>query len=171
MIIAKQYDTKEWLPEVAKANMKKAMQCIGLSNIAAVYSANDGKAGAVIDALKEAGVSKIPPVTGQDANLDAVQRIVSGEQYMTVYKSFLLEADNAAEMAVARVQGRSIQFEALTPDSVDSPTQKNIPAMLVQVVALTNDNIKDTVIQDGVYTVKEIYTPKYAADCAEIGLK
>ncbi|MDQ0935251.1 ABC-type xylose transport system substrate-binding protein [Streptomyces turgidiscabies] len=43
--------------------------------------------------------------------------------------------------------------------------------MLVQVVALTKDNIKDTVIQDGVYTVKEICTPKYAADCAEIGLK
>ncbi|CAM5733161.1 hypothetical protein SALBM311S_11286 [Streptomyces alboniger] len=83
VIIAKQYDTREWLPEVAKANMKKAIQSIGLSNIAAVYSANDGMAGAVIDALKEAGETKIPPVTGQDANLDAVQRIVSGEQFMT----------------------------------------------------------------------------------------
>ncbi|WP_405616645.1 sugar ABC transporter substrate-binding protein [Streptomyces sp. NBC_00076] len=171
VIIAKQYDTREWLPEVAKANMKKAIQSIGLSNIAAVYSANDGMAGAVIDALKEAGETKIPPVTGQDANLDAVQRIVSGEQFMTVYKSFLLEADNAAEMAVAKVQGRSIEFEALTPDSVDSPTQKRIPSQLVKVVALTKDNIKDTVIQDGVYTVKDICTPKYASDCAAIGLE
>jgi D-xylose transport system substrate-binding protein len=162
---------REWLPEVAKANMKKAIQSIGLNNIAAVYSANDGMAGAVIDALKEAGETKIPPVTGQDANLDAVQRIVSGEQFMTVYKSFLLEADNAAEMAVAKVQGRSIEFEALTPDSVDSPTQKNIPSQLVKVVALTKDNIKDTVITDGVYTVKDICTPKYASDCAAIGLE
>ncbi|MFF0161575.1 sugar ABC transporter substrate-binding protein [Streptomyces sp. NPDC005263] len=171
VIIAKQYDTREWLPEVAKANMKQAIQSIGLSNIAAVYSANDGMAGAVIDALKEAGATKIPPVTGQDANLDAVQRIVAGEQFMTVYKSFLLEADNAAEMAVSKVQGRSIEFDALTPDSVDSPTQKNIPSQLVKVVALTKDNIKDTVIQDGVYTVKDICTPKYASDCAAIGLE
>ncbi|MER5214077.1 substrate-binding domain-containing protein [Streptomyces sp. NPDC002838] len=170
VVIAKQYDTREWLPSVAKVNMKKAIQSIGLNNIAAVYSANDGMAGAVIDALEEAGSTDIPPVTGQDANLDAVQRIVSGEQYMTVYKSFLLEADNAAEIAVAKVQGRSIEFDALTPDKVDSPTEEDIPSQLVQVVALTRDNIKDTVIRDGVYTVKDICTAQYEDDCAAIGL-
>ncbi|MFH9003580.1 sugar ABC transporter substrate-binding protein [Streptomyces afghaniensis] len=168
--IVQQYDTKEWKPSIAKANMKKAIQTVGLDNIAAVYSANDGMAGAVIEALKEAGATKIPPVTGQDANLDAVQRIVSGEQYMTVYKSFLLEATNAAKIAVAKVQGRSIEFAALTREEVDSPTQKDIPAMLVPVVALTKDNIKETVITDGVYTVKDICTAKYKADCAAIGL-
>lgn len=171
VIIAKQYDTREWLPQVAKANMEKAIKAIGLDNIAAVYSANDGMAGAVIDALKEAGATKIPPVTGQDADLAALQRIVSGEQYMTVYKSFLLEADNAAELAVAKVQDHGIEFDALTPNSIDSPTQQDIPASLVPVVAVTQDNIKETVIQDGVYTVKEICTPEYAADCAAIGLK
>ncbi|MFD3620820.1 sugar ABC transporter substrate-binding protein [Streptomyces sp. NPDC058676] len=171
VIIAKKYDTKEWLPSVAKANMAKAIQAIGLDNIAAVYSANDGMAGAVIDALKEAGASKIPPVTGQDADLAALQRIVSGEQYMTVYKPFLLEADNAAELAVAKVQGRSLEFDALTPDSVNSPTEKDIRSNLVQVVAVTKENIKETVIRDGVYTVKDICTSQYAADCAEIGLK
>ncbi|WP_078973608.1 sugar ABC transporter substrate-binding protein [Streptomyces sp. MMG1533] len=170
VIIAKQYDTREWLPSVAKANMAKAIQSVGLDNIAAVYSANDGMAGAVIDALKEAGASKIPPVTGQDADLAALQRIVSGEQYMTVYKPFLLEADNAAELAVAKVQGRSLEFDALTPDSVDSPTEKDIRSNLVQVVAVTKDNIKETVIRDGVYTVKDICTSQYAADCAAIGL-
>ena len=168
--IVQQYDTKEWKPSIAKANMKKAIRTVGLNNIAAVYSANDGMAGAVIDALKEAGATRIPPVTGQDANLDAVQRIVSGEQYMTVYKSFLLEATNAAKIAVAKVQGREIEFAALTRETVDSPTQKNIPAMLVPVVALTKDNIKETVITDGVYTVKDICTAKYRADCAAIGL-
>ncbi|MDX3455410.1 substrate-binding domain-containing protein [Streptomyces sp. ME02-8801-2C] len=169
--IAASYNTKDWLPEVAKTNMETAIRTVGLNNIAAVYSANDGMAGAVIDALKEAGASKIPPVTGQDADLAAVQRIVSGEQYMSVYKSFILEANNAASMAVAKVQGRSIEFDALTRDKVDSPTQKDIPSMLVPVVALTKDNIKDTVIQDGVYTIQDICTPEFAADCAEIGLK
>ncbi|MGW9024083.1 sugar ABC transporter substrate-binding protein [Streptomyces sp. NPDC055722] len=163
--LAKSFDTKDWKPENAKANMQGAIQAIGLRNIAGVYSANDGMAGAIIDALKEAGATKIPPVTGQDAALDAVQRILSGEQYMSVYKSYPEEANNAAEMAVSKVQGRSIEFDALTRDKVDSPTQKQIPSMLVPVVALTKDNIKDTVIQDSIYTVQEICTPKYKTYC------
>jgi len=171
VVIAKSYDTEEWKPEIAKANMTKAIKAVGLSDISAVYSANDGMAGAVIDAMKAAGATRIPPVTGQDADLAAVQRILSGEQYMTVYKSFLEEANNAAEMAVAKVKGRSIEFDSLAQDSVNSPTEQDIPSMLVPVVALTKYNIKDTVIRDGVYTVKEICTPEYAADCAEVGLK
>jgi len=171
VVIAKQYDTKDWLPSVAKANMKAAIASFGLKNIAAVYSANDDMAGAVIDELKEAGATKIPPVTGQDASLAAVQRVVSGEQYMTVYKSFLLEATNAAQIAVYKIQGRDLQFDALIRDKVDSPTQKDIPSLLVPVVALTRDNIKQTVIKDDVYTVKQICTAEYAADCAAIGLK
>ncbi|MFJ9564601.1 sugar ABC transporter substrate-binding protein [Streptomyces fuscichromogenes] len=169
--IAEQYDTAKWSPAVAGANMKKAIRAVGLSRIAAVYSANDGMAGAVIGALKGAGATTIPPVTGQDANLDAVQRVVSGEQYMTVYKSFLEEATDAAEMAVYKVQGRDIQYDALTQDKVDSPTRKDIPATLVPVVALTKDNIRDTVIEDGVYTVADICTPQYRSACAAIGLK
>ncbi|MEU6094501.1 substrate-binding domain-containing protein [Streptomyces sp. NPDC047079] len=169
--IVKSYDTKDWKPENAKANMEQAIRSVGLSAIAGVYSANDGMAGAVIDALKEAGASKVPPVTGQDASLDAVQRIVAGEQYMSVYKSYPQEANNAAEMAVSKVQGRSIEFDALTRDKVDSPTQKKIPSMLMPVVALKTDNIKETVIQDGFYTVEDICTAKYKAACAVIGLK
>ncbi|MEV0183381.1 substrate-binding domain-containing protein [Streptomyces sp. NPDC050625] len=169
--IVERYDTDKWSPAVAKAHMKQAIKAVGLDHIAAVYSANDGMAAAVIDALKESGATKIPPVTGQDANLDAVQRIVAGEQYMTVYKPFLDEADYAAEMAVNKVQGRDIAFDALTRDTVDSPTKKHIPAMLVPVVSLTKDKIKETVIADNVYTVRQICTAAYAADCAAIGLK
>ncbi|TWF86314.1 D-xylose transport system substrate-binding protein [Streptomyces capillispiralis] len=168
--IAKSYDTEKWLPEVAAENMRRAIKEVGLGDVAAVYSANDGMAGAVIEALEEAGVTDLPPVTGQDADLEAVRRIVAGKQYMSVYKSFLLQATGAADMAVAKVQDRSIQFDALARDRVDSPTQQDIPAMLVPVVALTRENIEDTVIEDGVYTVEEICTPAYAADCAEIGL-
>ncbi|MFI0510407.1 sugar ABC transporter substrate-binding protein [Streptomyces sp. WSLK1-5] len=170
VVIAKQYDTREWLPSVAKANMKAAITSVGLKDIAAVYSANDDMAGAVIEELKEAGATRIPPVTGQDATLAAVQRVVSGEQYMTVYKSFLLEATNAAQIAVYKVQGRGLQFDALIRDKVDSPTQQDIPSLLVPVVALTKENIKQTVIKDDVYTVQQICTAEYAADCAAIGL-
>ncbi|WP_443040838.1 sugar ABC transporter substrate-binding protein [Streptomyces sp. AHA2] len=169
--IAKSYDTKDWKPENAQANMAQAIAEIGKGDIAAVYSANDGMAGGIVDALKAAGVTKLPPITGQDAELAAVQRIVSGEQYMSVYKSYPQEAENAAEMAVAKVQGRDIQFAALTRDRVDSPTDKGIPAQLVPVVALTKENIKDTVVADDIYKLSDICTAKYKSDCAAAGLE
>jgi D-xylose transport system substrate-binding protein len=100
-----------------------------------------------------------------------VQRIVRGEQYMSVYKSYPDEASAAAEMAVAKIQGRGIEFDALTRDKVDSPTTKKIPSQLMPVVALTKANIKETVIQDGIYTVKQICTASTKADCTAIGLK
>nr|WP_189219545.1 substrate-binding domain-containing protein [Streptomyces ruber] len=169
--IAKTYDTKDWSPANAKANMEDAIEAVGLDGIAGVYAANDGIAGAVIDALKAAGVSKVPPVTGQDAELAAVQRILTGDQFMSVYKSYPQEASAAAEMAVARVQNRSIEFDALSRDKVDSPTHEDIPAQLVPVVALTKENIGDTVVADEIYTVEEICAGRYREACAEAGLR
>lgn len=169
--IAETYDTVDWKPENAEANMKKAIGAIGAGNIAAVYSANDGMAGGVIDALKEAGVTNLPPVTGQDAELAAVQRILTGDQYMSVYKSYPREAEAAAEMAVAKIQGKDIQFDALASDRVDSPTDKNIPAQLVPVVALTKSNIEATVIQDSIYKVSDICTGKFKSACAAAKLR
>ncbi|MBV2354741.1 substrate-binding domain-containing protein [Streptomyces sp. J2-1] len=169
--IAKSYDTKDWKPEIAQQEMADAIASIGKDNIAAVYSANDGMAGGVINALEAAGVTKLPPITGQDAELDAVRRVLTGEQYMSVYKSYPDEAEAAAQMAVTKVQGKDIQFDALTQDHVNSPTDKNIPAKLVQVSALTKDRIKDTVIADDIYTVADICTAKYHAACAAAGLK
>ncbi|MFF4799890.1 sugar ABC transporter substrate-binding protein [Streptomyces sp. NPDC001351] len=169
--IAESYDTKDWDPKNAQANMKAAIAAIGKNNIAGVYSANDGMAGGIVKALENAGVTKLPPLTGQDAELAAVQRIVSGEQYMSVYKSYPQEAAAAAQMAVAKVQGKEIEFEALTQDTVDSPTDKGIPAQLVTVTALTRKNIKSTVVADGIYTVSQICTSKFASECSAIGLK
>jgi D-xylose transport system substrate-binding protein len=170
--ISASYDTKAWSPEVAQSEMTEAINKIGKKNIAAVYSANDAMAGGIIKALEAAGVSDgdLPPITGQDAELEAVQRIISGEQYMSVYKPYPQMAEAAAEMAVAKVQGRDIQFDALTRDKVDSPTNKNIPAQLVTVVALTKSNIESTVIADGIYKVSQICTAKFETDCKAIGL-
>ncbi|MFI1566995.1 sugar ABC transporter substrate-binding protein [Streptomyces sp. NPDC020490] len=168
--IAKSYDTKDWKPENAQANMTAAIEAIGKDNIAAVYSANDAMAGGIVKALENAGVTKLPPITGQDAELAAVQRIVAGEQYMSVYKSYADEAAAAAQMAVAKVQGHEIQFDALTEDTVDSPTDKDIPAQLVTVAALTKKNIKSTVVADGIYKISDICTGKYKSACAALGL-
>ncbi|KAB1143341.1 sugar ABC transporter substrate-binding protein [Streptomyces luteolifulvus] len=169
--IASSFDTKDWSPDVAQSEMAEAIDKIGKDNIAGVYSANDAMVVGIIKALEGAGVSDLPPITGQDAELLAVQRIVGGEQYMSVYKSYPAEAEAAAEMAVAKVQGKDIKFDSLTRDRVDSPTDKDIPAQLVTVVALTKANIKSTVVADGIYKVSDICTDKYKAACAAIGLK
>ncbi|GAA3159839.1 MULTISPECIES: ABC transporter substrate-binding protein [Streptomyces] len=166
--VGREYDTKEWKPENANANMEGAISALGKDKIVGVYSANDGMAGGIITALKAAGIDDIP-VTGQDAELAGVQRIVTGEQYMSVYKPYPQEANVAAEMAVLLAQGKSL--DSLAKDKVDSPTQKGVPAVLVPVVSLTQDNINDTVIKDGIYTVQEICTGKYKAACDKIGLK
>ncbi|MEU9756273.1 substrate-binding domain-containing protein, partial [Streptomyces althioticus] len=166
--IGREYDTKEWKPENANANMEGAISALGKDKIVGVYSANDGMAGGIITALKAAGLKNIP-VTGQDAELAGVQRIVTGEQYMSVYKPYPQEANVAAEMAVALAQGKSL--DSIAKDKVDSPTDKGIPSVIVPVVSLTKDNINDTVIKDGIYTVQEICTDKYKAACDAIGLK
>ncbi|MFE9093579.1 substrate-binding domain-containing protein [Streptomyces sp. NPDC007264] len=165
--VGKEYDTKEWKPENANANMEGAISALGKNNIVGVYSANDGMAGGIITALKAAGIKV--PVTGQDAELAGVQRIVTGDQYMSVYKPYIPEADAAAEMAVALAQGKSL--DSIAKDKVDSPTNKQIPSVLVPVQSLTKDNIKDTVIKDGVYTIPDICTAQYKAACDKIGLK
>ncbi|MFI7005963.1 sugar ABC transporter substrate-binding protein [Streptomyces sp. NPDC050145] len=168
--VAKSYDTADWKAQNAKAEMKQAIASIGASRIAGVYSANDGMAAGVVEALREAGVTKMPPITGQDAELAAVQRILTGDQYMSVYKPYAKEAATAAEMAVRIAQGRTIEFEALAADRTNSPTTKQIRTASVSVVALKRDNIKSTVIKDKFFKVSEICTGKYAAACAEAGL-
>ncbi|MEW2131791.1 substrate-binding domain-containing protein [Streptomyces sp. NPDC005435] len=165
--VGKEYDTKEWKPENANSNMEGAISALGKKNIVGVYSANDGMAGGIITALKQAGINV--PVTGQDAELAGVQRIVAGEQFMSVYKPYAPEAAAAAEMAVDLAQGKSL--DSVAKDKVDSPTTKGVPSVLVAVTSLTKDNIKDTVIKDGVYTVADICTAQYKAACAKAGLK
>ncbi|WP_327281608.1 MULTISPECIES: substrate-binding domain-containing protein [unclassified Streptomyces] len=167
--VGKEYDTVDWKPENANTNMAAALSALGKGKIVGVYSANDGMAGGIITALKAAGVSPLPPVTGQDAELAGVQRIVSGEQYMSVYKQYAPEAAAAAEMAVALAQGEKI--DGLINQIVDSPTTKGVPSVLVPGVALTRNNVKSTVVEDGVYTIAEICTDRYRAACEEIGLK
>ncbi|WP_328667443.1 substrate-binding domain-containing protein [Streptomyces sp. NBC_00322] len=167
--IGKEYDTKEWKPENANANMEAAITALGKDKIIGVYSANDGMAGGIITALKAGGFTKLPPVTGQDAELAGVQRIVAGEQFQSVYKPYAPEAAAAAEMAVALAKGEKL--DAVAKEKVSSPTTKDIPSVLVPVVSLTKDNINATVVKDGVYTVAQICTPKYKAACDALGLK
>lgn len=166
--IARSYYTGGWIPENAFRNMSAAIAELGPDRIDGVLSANDGLAGGVVTALKAAGVKPLPPVTGQDADLSAVRRIVKGEQYMTVYKSFEAEAEAAAEMAVAL--GRGEKLDDVARDRVRNDTDDDIPAVLGPLVPVTADNIEDTVVESGLYTVDQICTPAVEAACRKAGL-
>ncbi|GAA2711058.1 MULTISPECIES: substrate-binding domain-containing protein [Streptomyces] len=167
--IGKEYDTKEWKPENANENMKGAISALGKDNIVGVYSANDGMAGGIITALHSAGFDTLPPVTGQDAELAAVQRILTGEQFMSVYKPYKPEADAAAELAVALARGKDAA--SVAKSTVDSGTQKKVPAVIVTPFSLTKADIAKYVGQEGFFTKDEICTEKYKAQCDAAGLK
>ncbi|MFI9048508.1 substrate-binding domain-containing protein [Streptomyces sp. NPDC053427] len=166
--IGKAYETAGWRPENANINMSGAISALGAENIDGVYSANDGLASGIIAAMRAAKMDPLPPVTGQDAELSALQRIVTGEQYMTVYKPFAPEAAAAAEMAVALVHGKPL--DKIATRTVDSATTRGIPTVLLTPIAVTVHNIKSTVVKDGMYTVDQICTPDFAAACTKAGL-
>ncbi|CAL9355165.1 sugar ABC transporter substrate-binding protein [Streptomyces sp. enrichment culture] len=166
--IAKSYDTDRWRPEIAHANMAGAIAALGAGGIDGVYAANDGLARGVISALKANFVEPLPPVTGQDADLGAIRRIIGGEQYMTVYKPFKPMADAAAEMAVAL--GRGDPPDAIAPQGGGEATLRGVPAVQFAPIPVTARNVRDTVVRDGMYTIEQICTPKYASACARAGL-
>jgi D-xylose transport system substrate-binding protein len=160
------YFTEEWKPENAQSFMDGQIAQLGKSGFVGVYAANDGTAGGAIAAMRAAGISPIPPTTGQDAELAAIQRVISGEQYMTVYKAFKPEADKAAEMAVALAQDKKVD----TTSKVDNGA-KDVPSVLLTPVAVTKSNVMSTVVKDKLYSVKDICTSAYAAACTAANIK
>jgi D-xylose transport system substrate-binding protein len=157
-----------WKDTVAAQKMSAAITQLGAKNIAGVYSANDGMAGGIATTLKGAGISGIP-LTGQDAELAAIQRIVAGTQSATVYKAYKPEADTAAELAVDLLQGKDIKSLATT--TLTSGSGDKVPSQLLTPVSVTKANIKDTVVKDGLWSVQDICTADFAKACAAAGLK
>ncbi|MEU3018657.1 substrate-binding domain-containing protein [Nocardiopsis sp. NPDC007018] len=162
--IGQEFDTPDWSPDEANSQMEGAITSLGLDEIVGVYAANDGMAAGVISALRSAGVSvaDLPPVTGQDAELHGIQRIVAGEQYMTVYKAIRPEAEVAAAMAVSLATGDDLDAGEYTVTEVEDAGGEKVSAVLLDPVAVTVDDIADTVVSDGFYTVEQICTDDYA---------
>ncbi|AJF68822.1 substrate-binding domain-containing protein [Streptomyces vietnamensis] len=166
--IGKEYDTPNWDPNNANQQMSGAISSLGKDKIVGVYSANDGLAAGIATALKAAGINV--PLSGQDAQLDAIQRILIGTQTFTVEKPYKPEADIAATMAVNLAEGKKLSSD-LVPTTVTSDGDRKVAAQLLNPIVVNKDNIKDTVVKDGLYTVQEICTPTYAAACKDAGLE
>ena len=169
LTIAKEYDTPDWSPDQAQTEMQQALTALS-NKVDGVYCANDGTASGAIAAMKAAGLSPLPPVTGQDAELAGIQRILAGEQYMTVYKAIKPEAEAAAQLAYDLLTKTQVPAD-MTNGKTTNNGKIDVPSVLLTPVAVTKDNIKSTVVADGFWTVAQICTPDYAADCTAAGLQ
>jgi D-xylose transport system substrate-binding protein len=166
--IAKEYDTPDWSPDRAQTEMDQSISALGRDGFVGVYAANDGTAGGAIASMRSNGVDPARrPTTGQDAELAGIQRIVAGDQFMTVFKAYTPEATQAAQLAVALLDGDA--SSGLVNRQINNGT-KDVPSVILTPVAVTQRNIRDTVVRDGLYTVGQICTSAYAAACRRIGL-
>jgi D-xylose transport system substrate-binding protein len=134
------------------------------NKIDGVLAANDGLGNAAISAIKQRKLPQIP-VTGQDATLQGIQNIVNGDQCMTVYKAIKKEADAAAELAIALAKGETPE----APDTINNET-KDIPAVFLDPVAVTKDNIKEYLGEPDFPKKEEICAGNLASKCEELGL-
>jgi D-xylose transport system substrate-binding protein len=168
--IAKEFDTPDWSPDKAQSEADQAITALGKDGFQGVYAANDGTAGGAIASMKSAGVDpSTRPTTGQDAELAAIQRILAGDQFMTVYKAIIPEAEAAATLAVALGRG-----EDPPPNVINGKTDNNkkqVPSVLLTPVAVTADKVQDTIIKDGFWKVSEICTGEFKAACDKNGIK
>jgi D-xylose transport system substrate-binding protein len=152
--IGAEVDVPDWSPDLAQESMERAIATLGRGSIVGVYSANDAMAGGAIAAMRSAGFAPIPPVTGQDAELAAIRRIITGEQHMTGYKSFRTQAQVAAEVAYALARDGALPPGVAT-SHIDNGAGP-VPTLRLTPIAVTLDTIAATVIADGMWTLDEL---------------
>ena len=155
-----EYDTPEWAPPKAQEWASGQITRFG-DKITGVVAANDGTGGGAIAAFKAAGVNPVPPVTGNDATIAALQLIIAGDQYNTISKPSEIVAKAAAEVAVTFLSGE-------TPEA--KTTLYNTPSQLFVPAVVTRENIKAEIFDKGIQTAAEICTGEYAAGCKDLGI-
>jgi D-xylose transport system substrate-binding protein len=131
-----------------------------------VYVMNDGMAGPVITVLKANGLNGKVPVTGQDATSAGLQAILSGDQTCTIYKDATAEANAAASLAVALIQGK-------TPDGLttsnDPQGKRSVPSILLKPELITIANVGDP-IKSGAVPYASVCTGAFVALCTKAGI-
>lgn len=144
---------KDWKPEEALKNVENALTQNN-NDIQAVVASNDGTAGGAIQALAKQGLAGKILVTGQDAQLDALQRIAEGKQTMTIYKPIIPLANAAVDAAI-----KLAKKEALTEAKpfMNDTLKKEIPAILLEITVVDKDNLMSTVIKDGYAKFEDVY--------------
>jgi D-xylose transport system substrate-binding protein len=149
-VVADQW-AKEWLAEEALKHVENALTAND-NKVDAIVMSNDGTAGGAIQALTAQGLAGKVLVSGQDAELGALQRIVAGTQTMTVYKPIIKLAPAAVDAAVALAKGQKPQ----TTRTVNNG-RIEVPSILIEPISVDKTNIDDTVVKDGFQKREDIY--------------
>lgn len=155
-----EYYTPDWSPDKA-TEWTEAMLTRFPGQVDGILAANDGIAGGAIAAAKAAGLDPVPVTTGQDGELAAVQRIVAGDQYMTVYKATDQQAQTAAELAVRVLRGEDPQTTVVIG---------GVPTQLLAPRAVAAADVEHVIVDGHVYSTDEICVPVYAEACERAGL-
>lgn len=143
----------DWKPEEALKIVENALTQNN-DNVQAIVASNDGMAGGAISALESKGLIGKVLVTGQDAQKDALQRIAEGKQTMTIYKPIIPLANAAVDAAIKLAKKEPL------PNAVtfrNDTLNKDIPAILLEVIVVDKDNLMTTVIKDGYAKLEEVY--------------
>jgi D-xylose transport system substrate-binding protein len=148
-VIADSY-TSEWRPAEAYLHMLDVIDS-SHAHIDAVLASNDGLAGAAIQAIQDRKLENRILVSGQDADLAAIVRILEETQTMTIYKSINTQAARAAEEAARMLKGENSRL-----DHTVNNGKKDVPAILLQAVAVDKGNVQNTVVKDGFQKLNEI---------------
>jgi len=170
--IAKAYDTPSSSAEGAQTEMADALTALH-DKVDAVYAVDDATAGGASAALITAGVKPFPPITGDGAELTAVQRILAGQQYMTVYRSIKAEAETAAQLAYDLAYGVTVPASMTNGKTLNRTVDNGstpVPALLISPVAVTRQTIISTVIADRFWTRADLCTDQYASACTAAGI-
>lgn len=149
-IISDQF-AREWKAEEALRITEDALTRTG-NRIDAIVASNDGTAGGAISALEAANLAGKVLVTGQDAQKDAVQRIVKGTQTMTIYKPIHPLAFGAVEAAIKLARNEPVQ----APDKVNNG-KIDVPSILLEPIAVDKSTVDQTIIKDGYHSRQDIY--------------
>jgi D-xylose transport system substrate-binding protein len=176
--VVKEDAAANWKPEEAQQLMEQFIAAVGKDGFDAAYQANDGTTGGAIAAMKAAGIDpKKKPTVGQDAEVAAIQRILNGEQYATVYKRIQPEAEQTAALACALFKGEKPAAD-LVNGKVNNGTA-DIPSVLLVPVAVSaagskvTQSVADTVVKDKFYGADTAATicKGYEAACTSNNIK
>ncbi len=155
-----EFDTPNWAPPEAQRWVSGQITRFG-AQIVGVVAANDGTAGGSVAAFKAQGVNPIPPVTGNDAEISALQLIIAGDQYNTISKPSEIVGRAAAQVAVTFLNGETPEAETTI---YDTPAQLFVPEVV------TRENLKEVVVDTGIVSTEQLCTAEYAEGCRELGL-
>lgn len=155
-----EFDTPNWSPPEAQRWVSGQITRFG-EQIVGVVAANDGTGGGAVAAFKAQGVNPIPPVTGNDAEIAALQLIIAGDQYNTISKPSEIVGTAAAQVAVTFLNGETPEADTTI---YDAPAQLFVPEVV------TRENLKEIVVDTGIVSTDQLCTPEYAEDCRELGL-